>query len=343
MFLTALSAVVPSLLLLWYFHNRDVYPEPPRVLWTTFSLGIMSIVPTLLFAYPILYALEIHSHNQSPYLFGFAKAFATAAMPEEFFKLVVLWFYCAKHEAFDEPMDGIVYGVAVSLGFATFENVLYIENGGLSLAISRALTAVPGHAFLGAIMGYFIGQARFRPTEERRLCLLAYFVPVLLHGLYDFPLFTLALLDDTANPNMVKLLHFIVVFILVTETGLALYMMNTLRTTQLKQQAETPGLPQNQSMVEEQDKRGSSHKTHGWLFIIFGGLAATFGGILTIGLTLTLIFAAPPKQNLTSFFRMASVVGLVPLIFGVVLFSMGIGELNKGSESEENQSCQESR
>ena len=41
--LLAVSAIVPSLLLVWYFHARDVYPEPPRVLWTTFGLGILVI------------------------------------------------------------------------------------------------------------------------------------------------------------------------------------------------------------------------------------------------------------------------------------------------------------
>ena len=154
-YLTAISAIVPSFLLLWYFHSRDVYPEPPRVIWTTFGLGLLTIIPTLALALPVAVLLENRA-AEAPYFLGFSKAFVAAAMPENFFKFMVLLLYCARHNEFDEPMDGIVYGVAASLGFATLENVLYVAKGGLSLAITRALTAVPGHAFLGAIMGYYV-------------------------------------------------------------------------------------------------------------------------------------------------------------------------------------------
>lgn len=340
-FLTALAAVFPSLLLLWYFHSRDVYPEPPRVLWTTFGLGLLTILPTLAFSMPILMALESRA-DQNPYILGFAKAFVTAAMPEEFFKLAVLWLYCVKHEAFDEPMDGIVYGVSVSLGFATLENILFVASGGLSLAITRALTAVPGHACLGAIMGYYVGQARFRPTEERRLYLLAYLVPVMLHGLYNFPLLSLAHVEQTASATTVSFLIALAVFALGTETALALKLMGSLRKKQLKQKAETQRLSRRKLLEETLDQNHvddhvARHMTYGWIFTVIGGVATTFGGMLTLGLTLALLFDPPAKQDMASFFLVASIIGFLPLFSGIVLFWFGIQELNKGSESEDNQ------
>jgi protease PrsW len=334
MFLTALSAVFPSLLLLWYFHSRDVYPEPPRVLWTTFGFGILTILPTLLFALPILFALEAH-HDQNPYLLGFAKAFTTAAMPEELFKLGVLWFYCVKHEAFDEPMDGIVYGVAASLGFATLENILFVASGGLSLAITRALTAVPGHAFLGAIMGYYVGQARFRPTETCRLYCLAYFVPVMLHGLYNFPLLTLSLMEETASPILTGSLITIALLALAAEGGLALHLMRSLRSKQLKQKAETQALSRRKTLESSHSDLVEKHTSHGWIFTIFGGLSTTFGGMLALGLTLTLIFDPPAAQDMASFFVVASIIGFFPFFLGLGLFAIGVRELNKGSESSD--------
>src|ERR1051326_3664445 len=95
---------------------------------------------------------------------------------------------------FDEPMDGIVYGAVASLGFASLENFLYVagDDHSLRVAVLRAFTAVPGHAFMGAVMGYFAGQARFGLAEKRVLnWTWAFAVPVALHTLYDFPALTL--------------------------------------------------------------------------------------------------------------------------------------------------------
>ncbi len=54
----ALSAVVPALLLMWYFGARDAYPEPPRVVWTTFALGVFSTVPVVRVEIPVAAAFE---------------------------------------------------------------------------------------------------------------------------------------------------------------------------------------------------------------------------------------------------------------------------------------------
>ncbi len=43
--LVATSALVPSFLLVWYFRARDANPEPARVLWATFALGVATVVP----------------------------------------------------------------------------------------------------------------------------------------------------------------------------------------------------------------------------------------------------------------------------------------------------------
>jgi protease PrsW len=181
----ATSAVIPSLLLIWYFHARDVHREPARVLWATFFLGVLTIPGVLAVVLPVMKATGIE-HAADPYARAAGSAFIGAAIPEEAFKYLVVAAYAARHREFDEPMDGIVYGVAASLGFATLENVLYVAKGGLGVALLRAFTAVPGHAFAGAIMGYYIGQAKFRPEARARFAFAAFFFPMLLHGIYDF-------------------------------------------------------------------------------------------------------------------------------------------------------------
>lgn len=186
---TAFAALVPSALLAWYFHSRDHRPEPARAVWASFGLGVAAILPVLLVDWPIMTAV---GRISSPALTGTAEAFLVAAIPEEFFKFAVLFWWARRRRWFDEPMDGMVYGVIVSLGFATLENLLYSLQGGLGVALMRALLSVPGHAFWGAIMGYFVALAHFGPpTERRRRIAQALCWPMLLHGVYDTPVLVL--------------------------------------------------------------------------------------------------------------------------------------------------------
>jgi RsiW-degrading membrane proteinase PrsW (M82 family) len=199
--LTALGlAVVPPLLLLWMVHRQDVFPEPPGVVWRCFLLGLATVVPVLLIGGPVYLALSAFPAN--PYATGLMMAFVGAAIPEEAFKFGVVRYYAARHPAFNEPMDGIVYGVAASLGFATFENVLYAAAFQFSIGVVllRAVTAIPMHGLLGGVMGWFVARWRFGPRSQRKQNLaLALAVPVLLHGLYDFPLLTLKALEQAQH------------------------------------------------------------------------------------------------------------------------------------------------
>lgn len=210
LFLSTLAAVIPSLLLLRYFYKRDLNPEPRGAIIKTFLLGILIVIPVLVVVIP---ALIFSPRWHDPVWVGLYSALICAAIPEEFFKYLVITRYSARHPAFDEPMDGIVYGATASLGFATLENILYVSSGGWRMAISRALTAVPCHACLGAILGYYIGQARFRnkPVLARWGLLIA----ILLHAMYDFPLMVMDQLDPATGVTMTLVLGLIVFFLIV--------------------------------------------------------------------------------------------------------------------------------
>jgi RsiW-degrading membrane proteinase PrsW (M82 family) len=137
------------------------------------------------------------SHNISPLLVGLYGAFLGAAIPEELLKFVVVVRYCARHPAFDERMDGVVYGATASLGFAALENVLYVTRSGWIVAMNRTLTAVPFHACLGAILGYHIAQTRLG-TGSRTSVWTGLVAVILMHGLYNFPLMTVQTLGAEA-------------------------------------------------------------------------------------------------------------------------------------------------
>ncbi len=174
------AGIAPGLALLSYFYLRDQYEqEPVRAVFKTFLLGCILTFPIMF----IQYILEVEGILQANVLVAFIRA----ALLEEFFKWFLLYFTIFKHADFDEPFDGIVYGASISLGFATVENILYLAANGLSSAFGRALLPVSSHALFGVIMGYYFGKAKFqsRKKERRRIC-LAFLIPFLLHGLYDF-------------------------------------------------------------------------------------------------------------------------------------------------------------
>ena len=88
-------------------------------------------------------------------------------------------------------MDGIVYGVTVSLGFATYENYDYVyhwaqvwEIDPMQMAIWRSFSAVPLHGLAGCIMGFYFGKYAF--TAEKKYLILSLLIPFLVHGFYNF-------------------------------------------------------------------------------------------------------------------------------------------------------------
>jgi len=320
--LLSVSAVVPSALLVWYFHARDVYPEPPRVLWTTFGLGVASVVPVLAVGFPLQ---EASAFIADPIFRSLLSALFVAAIPEESAKLAILIGYNVRHKSFDEPMDGIVYGVVASLGFATLENVLFVFEGGLGVAASRAFSAVPLHAFVGAIMGYYVGQAYFTTGRRSRLILKGYGIAVALHTLYDFPLMAMAEVEQMGSAALLALLTLIV---LVICWRWAVRLVRRLRSDQL-----------NATVVEGNDARMSAkprkasfarRRVVPLLLSILGGLIASFGGMITFGLTLAFLINAVQKEHTVDVAIGGVIIGLIPLGGGFLLFRQGIRGMNAG-------------
>lgn len=237
-------AVIPSLLLVLFFYVMDANPEPRSVLLMTFFLGILIVIPVLAVALPTLFLivpmLALGDGLSADFSRSAGMAFLSAAAPEEFFKWLVLIYFCSRHHAFDEPMDGIVYGAVVSLGFATFENITYVLMAGenaFTLAIVRGLTAVPVHASLGAIMGYFVGQAHFAKSGKWFLYTLSLVVPIFFHGVYDLGAMALpATLDPATGSPMLTVLCLALVFgTLVLLIVTAITLVFRLRATQTVQ------------------------------------------------------------------------------------------------------------
>ncbi len=94
----------------------------------------------------------------------------------------MLRYYSFTRRSFDEPLDGIVYSVLVSMGFATVENIFYIYNETISVAFLRMFTSVPAHATFAIIMGYFAGKAKFNRGQRTKLFIKGIAGATLAHG-----------------------------------------------------------------------------------------------------------------------------------------------------------------
>ncbi len=176
-------ALAPVLLVAFYIYLRDKYErEPIALLVLAFVAGCLIVIPVSI----VESRLSVPAQSMQNYASAGWTAFVVAAFTEESFKFLALMILFWDNKNFNEKFDGIVYAVFISLGFAAVENIMYVMDGGASVGILRAFTAVPAHALFGIVMGYQTGLARFFPKEKSWRLFLALALPILLHGIYDF-------------------------------------------------------------------------------------------------------------------------------------------------------------
>lgn len=176
------------LFLLWYFIHRDRYePEPPKNIIRIYLLGALMVIPAALIKYIFQ---PVFNSTPSMIINAFIMSFFLIAPTEKLLKFFVVRIWIYNKIEFDEVMDGIVYRVASSLGFATVENIIYVFDKGAGIGILRPFLSVPGYAFFSALMGYYIVQTKFNKPAEPKLIILGLFWAVFVHGLYDFLLLT---------------------------------------------------------------------------------------------------------------------------------------------------------
>ena len=175
-------AVAPPLLIAYYVYQKDKYDkEPKSLIIKSFLFGCLGIIPAIF--------LEIFAEGMFTNLFLYV--FIGIAFVEEGVKYFFLKKYLFNNKEFNEPMDGIVYAVMISLGFATVENIAYVFNNQgqeINVAIIRMFTAIPLHAVCGVILGYFVGLAKF--SNNRKILLYkGLFLATLVHALYNYFIF----------------------------------------------------------------------------------------------------------------------------------------------------------
>lgn len=181
-----LVALAPVLICLFYVYVRDKYEkEPINLLTVGVIVGFIGTFPIIQTETFVLGLMPICGMT----IEALYDSFIVAALVEEGFKFVLLFFLTWWNRNFNEWFDGIVYSVYISLGFAWLENILYVFNpdlGGMTTALARSVFAVPGHGFFGVMMGYYFALAKFEPEKRVRYLVLAFLSAWFVHGMYDF-------------------------------------------------------------------------------------------------------------------------------------------------------------
>lgn len=183
-----LFGFAPGIFWLWYFrHKDDLELEPRHTLFWAFGMGCLS-AGVVYYVRPYLDPFIPHSPLVLQHL---VDAFVITAGFEELVKGLAFFLGAYFLREFDEPLDGIVYGVAVALGFASVENVLYLmTHGELYIVVLRAFTAVLAHVACTGSLGFFFGLAKYAPPWRRiMLMMTGLYTAILFHGHYDFFLF----------------------------------------------------------------------------------------------------------------------------------------------------------
>ena len=186
--LTAL-AIIPGLMLIGYVYGKDkVEKEPLSLIIKLVLFGVISCLAAgelERFA-----ATFLPKYQEGTLEYALQTSFCLAAFWEEIVKFLALRIGSWKHPSFNYRFDGIVYGVSAAVGFAIFENVMYVSQFGFQTAVVRAFTAVPLHAFCGAFMGVFYSHSKQHSilgntAKSAMFTILALLVPMLIHGIYD--------------------------------------------------------------------------------------------------------------------------------------------------------------
>ena len=208
-------AVIPGLLIIIYVYRKDkVEKEPVLLIGKIIFLGILSCL-----AAGFLENLEsqfLPQYQQGSVEYALQTSFCMAALVEEIVKFLAMKIGSWRYPGFNYRFDGIVYGVSAAVGFAIYENIMYVAMYGLQTAIVRAFTAIPLHAFCGVFMGVIYSYSKKasilgKNGAKAGYTILALLVPMLIHGTYD----TFAFLGERGT---IPLLIFVVILYIAAIT-----------------------------------------------------------------------------------------------------------------------------
>jgi len=180
-------AVTPAISIAYAVYLSDRYDkEPIMLLLKIFLLGAITTIPAFLVE-SILSNINVFTG-----IMGIAfTSFIIAGATEEFFKREVVRRFIYSNKNFNEKLDGVVYCIFSAIGFATIENIMYVVfrfSNNPYIGLYRGILSVPAHSIFAVTMGYYLSLGKFAKDKREELKYLrkSLYIPILLHGIFNF-------------------------------------------------------------------------------------------------------------------------------------------------------------
>ena len=170
---------VLAIAIIWKKRGKDRYPGIIK----SFVLGAVSIVITLIFMFiASKFGLDIFSNVRRIIFYSFV----VMGIGSELGKYLILRYSSFPKHSFNGPLDGIVYSIIISMGFAFMGNVLYFTLPYYTeVDFLYAYTVVLGNLFFAVIMGFFVGMGKSRENKFVD-SMTGLFGASFFHALYNF-------------------------------------------------------------------------------------------------------------------------------------------------------------
>jgi RsiW-degrading membrane proteinase PrsW (M82 family) len=189
--------VMPAIFWAGYHYHKDRHiPEPIGNLVLCFGLGILSFyLGKLMYMGLDLVGLRFNAFALAESSRAGFLAYSVLAIGgiEEFAKLLPFLIVALRFKAFDEPLDGIIYAAFIALGFATVENILYLQYADGLEMIGRGFASPLVHVMFASIWAFNIGLAFLQRRRLTAIVLKYLGLAALAHGVYDFMVIALPL------------------------------------------------------------------------------------------------------------------------------------------------------
>ncbi|HPE57363.1 MAG TPA: PrsW family glutamic-type intramembrane protease [Bacteroidales bacterium] len=170
---------VLAIAIIWKKRGKDRYPGIIK----SFVLGALSIVITLIFMFiASKFGLDVFSNVRRIIFYSFV----VMGIGSELGKFLILRYSSFPKHSFNGPLDGIVYSIIISMGFAFMGNVLYFTLPYYTeVDFLYAYTVVLGNLFFAVIMGFFVGMGKSRENKFVD-SMTGLFGASFFHALYNF-------------------------------------------------------------------------------------------------------------------------------------------------------------
>jgi RsiW-degrading membrane proteinase PrsW (M82 family) len=178
--------LLPSITWLLYYLQKDVHPEPKRMVLKVFLWGMLITLPAIFLEKGIF---EVINTLNLPYIFYI---FLGIAATEEILKYLVIRERVLNNPEFDEPLDLMLYMVISALGFAGLENILILFSSPFNffemvfISFLRFIGAVFLHTLCSGSLGYFLSLSFFDPKNRTKLFIAGILIAILAHGFFNF-------------------------------------------------------------------------------------------------------------------------------------------------------------